>query len=107
MTTTYLGEAIYVNCISTHGLAYKPSFKNNWRFSSKNIFSSIVGNVGIHYIDLMLYLFGETIKTDLNYLSIASKNLPDSCKLSLSFNNSMVDIFLSYATVFNNKIDCF
>ena len=105
--TKELGKVIYVNCISTHGLAYKPAFKNNWRFNSDNFFSSIVGNLGIHYIDLMLYLFGKTKKIDLNYLSIASKNLPDSCKISLYFSNSLVNIFLSYATVFKNKIDIF
>ena len=44
-----LGSPIYINCLSTHGLAFKDSFKDNWRFNNKSLFSSIVGNLGIHY----------------------------------------------------------
>ncbi len=102
-----LGRIINIHCVSTHGLAYKSSFKDNWRFKSKNFFSSIVGNVGIHYIDLMCYLFGDIRSINMNYLSIKSKTLPDCCKLSMVFNNSFVDIFLSYSTVLQNKVEIF
>ena len=51
-----IGDPIYINCSSTHGLAFKRSFKENWRFNNENLFSSIVGNLGIHYIDFISYL---------------------------------------------------
>ena len=102
-----LGEIINVHCVSSHGLAFKSSFENDWRFKDKNFFSSIVGNVGIHYVDLMLYLLGSIKSVNMDHLFITSKNLPDTCKLNLVFKKTFVDIFLSYSTVLQNKIDIF
>ncbi len=105
--TNELGKIINVHCVSSHGLAFKSSFNNNWRFKGRNFFSSIIGNLGIHYIDLMSYLFGAIETVDVKHLSIISKKLPDTCKISMVFKNSFVDIFLSYSTVFQNRIEIF
>jgi len=99
-----LGSPVYINCVSTHGLAFKDSFKDNWRFNNKSLFSSIVGNLGIHYIDLLAYLFGEFTDIDIKYLSVTSKNLPDTCKLTFMMKNCFADVLLSYATPFTNRI---
>ena len=92
--TNELGRPIYINCISTHGIAFKASFKDNWRFNSQDIFSSIVGNLGIHYIDLLAHLFGPITKLDVKYLSVTSNNLPDTCKLTFSMKNCFADVLL-------------
>jgi len=99
-----LGSPIYVNCISTHGIAFKDSFQKNWRFNNKNILSSIIGNLGIHYIDFLSYLFGPINDLDLKYLSIVSPELPDTCKLTINLENCFSDVLLSYAAPFENKI---
>ncbi len=102
-----LGSIINIHCVSCHGLAFKPSYKNDWRFKSKNFFSSIVGNLGIHYIDLILYILKKPKSINIDYVSISSSKLPDTCKLNLIFDNSFADIFLSYSTAFQNKIEIF
>lgn len=99
-----LGAPIYANCISTHGIAFKDSFRNNWRFNNNNLLSSIVGNLGIHYVDFLSYLFGPISGVDLKYLSIVSSELPDTCKLTISLENCFSDVLLSYAAPFENKI---
>ena len=100
-----LGSPIYMNCLSTHGLAFKENFKDNWRFNNKSLFSSIVGNLGIHYIDLLVHLFGPITELDIKYLSVTSNNLPDTCKLTFSMKNCFADVLLSYASPFTNKIN--
>jgi len=100
-----LGSPIYISCLSTHGLAFKESFKDNWRFKNQSLFSSIVGTLGIHYIDLLAYLFGPLTELDIKYLSVSSKNLPDTCKLTVSMKNCFADILLSYASPFTNRIN--
>ena len=107
LSTQELGKVININCVSTHGLAHKKKYKKNWRFDGQDFFSSIVGNVGIHYIDLLTYLFGNVKKIDLNISSVVSKKSPDSCSINLNYENILANIFLSYSTVFRNKIDVF
>ena len=102
--TKELGRPIYINCLSTHGIAFKDSFKNNWRFKNNNTFSSIMGTVGIHYIDLISYLFGPINNLNIQSLSVVSKNLPDTYKLTFCLENCFSDIFLSYSAPFTNKI---
>jgi len=100
-----LGSPIYINCLATHGLAFNDAFKDNWRFNNQSLFSSIVGNLGIHYIDLLAYLFGTFTEFDIKYLSVSSKNLPDTCKLTVSMKNCFADVLLSYAAPFTNRIN--
>ncbi len=99
-----LGAPIYINCISTHGIAFKDSFQKNWRFNNNNLLSSIIGNLGIHYVDFLSYIFGPITDIDLDYLSIVSSELPDTCKMTLNLENCFSDILLSYAAPFENKV---
>ena len=108
LSTQELGKVININCVSTHGLAHKKkNIKKIGDLMVKTFFSSIVGNVGIHYIDLLTYLFGNVKKIDLNISSVVSKKSPDSCSINLNYENILANIFLSYSTVFRNKIDVF
>ncbi|ANS05285.1 hypothetical protein [uncultured Mediterranean phage] len=99
-----LGKLLYINCIITNGIAFKESFKNDWRFKGDDILSSIIGNLGIHYIDLVGYLCGDIKEFNLEKLSVVSEELPDTTKMYMITDNVIVDIFLSYAAPFRNQV---
>lgn len=102
------GKPIYVNFNITHGLAYKNSVAENWRFTNSDIFSRISGNLGIHYIDLCMNYFGEVRQIDLFEINIAGHKQPDTSQIRLKFqNNFIANIFLSYATVFSKEMTLF
>ena len=104
METKELGKLLYIDCISTHGLAFKESFQDNWRFKSDNLFSSIIGNVGIHYMDLVGYLCGNISDINIRTGSVVSDNLPDTATLDIVNDLCDVKVFLSYAAPFRNQI---
>lgn len=102
--TKELGKLLNINCVSTHGLAFKESFQDNWRFKSDNLFSSIIGNLGIHYIDLVGYLCGNISNIDVKTGSIVSDKLPDTATLDIVSDLCDVKVFLSYAAPFRNQV---
>jgi len=102
--TKELGKLLNINCVSTHGLAFKESFQDNWRFKSDNLFSSIIGNVGIHYMDLVGYLCGNISDINIRTGSVVSDNLPDTATLDIVNDLCDVKVFLSYAAPFRNQI---
>ena len=99
-----MGKLLYIDCISTHGLAFKESFQDNWRFKSDNLFSSIVGNLGIHYIDLVGYLCGDITDINIKTGSIVSDKLPDTATLDIVNELCEAKVFLSYAAPFRNQV---
>jgi len=102
------GKPIYVNFNITHGLAYKDSVAENWRFTNSDIFSRISGNLGIHYIDLCMNNFGELSEIDVFEMNIAGHKKPDTSQIRLKFKeNFIANIFLSYATVFSKEMTLF
>ena len=102
--TKELGKLLNINCVSTHGLAFKESFQDNWRFKGDNLFSSIVGNLGIHYIDLVGYLCGNISHVNIKTKSIVSDKLPDTVILDIVNDLCDVKVFLSYAAPFRNQV---
>ena len=102
--TKELGKLLNINCVSTHGLAFKESFQDNWRFKSDNLFSSIIGNLGIHYIDLVGYLCGNITDINIKTGSIVSDKLPDTTTLDIVNDLCDVKVFLSYAAPFRNQV---
>ena len=102
--TKELGKLLNINCVSTHGLAFKESFQDNWRFKSDNLFSSIIGNLGIHYIDLVGYLCGNITDINIKTGSIVSDKLPDTATLDIVSDLCDVKVFLSYAAPFRNQV---
>ena len=102
--TKELGKLLNINCVSTHGLAFKESFQDNWRFKSDNLFSSIIGNMGIHYIDLVGYLCGNISNIDVKTGSVVSDKLPDTATLDIVSDLCDVKVFLSYAAPFRNQV---
>jgi predicted dehydrogenase len=102
--TKELGKLLNINCVSTHGLAFKESFQDNWRFKSDNLFSSIIGNLGIHYIDLVGYLCGNITDINIKSGSVVSDKLPDTATLDIVNDLCDVKVFLSYAAPFRNQV---
>ena len=103
----YNGKLIHVSIYATHGLFFKNNFKKNWRIQSNNIFENITGNLGIHYINLLIHIFSKVKKIN-SFNSNFSKKGNDTSLISLtSLNGESASIFLSYASVFSQEIKFF
>tara|TARA_B100000965_G_C19584878_1_gene755260 strand:+ start:1584 stop:2567 length:984 start_codon:yes stop_codon:yes gene_type:complete len=102
------GKPIYAQVNITNGISYKKSFNNNWRFKSNSIFQKISGNVGIHYISLFMFLFGDIKKIKINQFGCIKKNKIDNAVIDMKFNkNFYTKIFLSYSTIVEDEIKIF
>ena len=100
-----LGIPISCSIVNTNGIAFKKSFKNDWRFKSNNIFERVSGNVGIHFISFLENLFGKIKKIDILEQKIATNLSEDTCNISIHFVNKFIaNIFLSYATIQNENL---
>jgi predicted dehydrogenase len=101
-----LGDFVKINIHTGHGIAFKKNFKNNWRFKKKNIYSNIVGNLGIHYVHLFIKIFDNIkivhIKRE-NYSN--SKNYDTAEILFKSRANIFSLVFMSYAVPFIDNIE--
>ena len=98
-----MGKVVFASFISSHGLAFKKNFRDNWRFKGNNLASSIIGNLGIHYIDLIGFLFGDIGDIKIEKKNIVSEVMPDSAYISTSSELCSSSIFLSYAAPFRNE----
>jgi len=103
ITNQKYGRLLYMNFISTNGLAGKKSYQDNWRFLSENIFSSIIGNVGIHYVDLVGYMCGGIKDIKIEADAIISGKLPDTATIKVYSEICNSEIFISYAAPFKNQ----
>ena len=98
-----LGKLLHISCITSNGIAFKEAFKDDWRFKGEDLLSSIVGNVGIHHVDLVGYLCGEIKRLKMNNFSVVSDGLPDTSNMNIITDNGISNIFLSYAAPFRNE----
>ena len=99
------GKPFNVSIRVTHGLAYNTEFKNNWRSKKENIFQTIAGNVGIHYINLLEHFFGKSINAQVNLNSISDRKVYDTANIYIDFEkNVSSSILLSYASPYSNNI---
>jgi predicted dehydrogenase len=93
-----LGELVHASFAASQGLAYKLGFENNWRFTKTNIFSSIAGNLGIHYVHLILDLFGNAEVSYFKKSAVATKSGYDTSYFALSLlKKQCASVLLSYA----------
>lgn len=97
-----LGDFVHASFIATHGLAFNKSFASNWRAHEASPFSSILGNLGIHYVHLALDLFGEAA---IGYAaSAAISGHPDTASFTLQVaGGRTVSVALSYAAPYINR----
>jgi len=103
--TGEFGQLISMQFNSSHGLACRHSYASNWRNNTSSKLENIIGNVGIHYIDLVSYLFGS-IKDVSIYSSKVSKQSinPDNALIVVTSGMTLpVSIYLSYSAPFNNS----
>ena len=98
------GSLISLEFSSSHGMAFQSSYKKNWRNTSSSILENIIGNVGIHYIDLVNYLVNETRITSINTLKVSKNSkLIDTALINIASRECLpISIFLSYAAPFQN-----
>ena len=98
------GKPVHFNFVSSHGLAFKDTFKDNWRFKSTNKLMGVYGTVAIHYIDMCIWLLGECKSINVNKSTYSESKLPDSVTIDMKFKNGCTtNIFVSYVTPFINR----
>ena len=99
-----MGKPVHFNFISSHGLAFKETFKDNWRFTSTNELMGVYGTVAVHYIDMCIWLLGECENININKSTYSESKLPDSVTIDMKFKNGCTtNIFVSYVTPFINR----
>ena len=99
-----LGKPVHFNFVSSHGLAFKDTFKDNWRFTSTNELMGVYGTVAVHYIDMCIWLLGECENININKSTYSESNLADSVTVDMKFKNGCTtNIFVSYVTPFINR----
>ncbi|MDC3175559.1 hypothetical protein OA845_03470, partial [Candidatus Pelagibacter sp.] len=100
------GSLSYVELKVTNGISFKKEFHNNWRFKSKNIFDQISGNVGSHYINLLLWLFKSLDKKNILKSNI-NRNNDISHILLIAGKNIIVSMYFSYSNPLTNELNLF
>ncbi len=105
-----LGDFIYGNIISAHGLALKKEYKNNWRSKKENCPKGVFEMLSVHWIDLLNNLFkiSKFEKPNLSNLSNEGTSF-DNSKIRLEIKkNRYIDVYFSYTSpVVNKKIFIF
>lgn len=104
LNSKHIGKIMYINIISSQGLAFKKEYPNSWRADKNNI-HNIVKSVSIHYLDLLNLHY--KIKKIRYYPKLISKNgnSYDTSHLLIEMENDIIaTIFNSYATPFMNEI---
>ena len=100
------GDLSFIELKLTNGISFKEEFSNNWRFKSKNIFDQIAGNVGSHYINLLIWLFKSVKKKNILKLSVNKKN--DTSLIVLKAGKSvLVNMYFSYSNHLSDKFNLF
>ena len=104
ITNNIYGKLISLEFYSSHGLACKPNYQENWRNTSVGMMENIVGNVGIHYVDLLSYLLKKVEVSSVSSIKVSKySNFADSFLLIMSSEECLPStIFLSYAAPFQN-----
>ena len=99
------GKPIALHIHTSHGLAHKKDYSESWR--AKKSFG-VMEMVGVHYINLAMYLFGKIIKTNTQTTKIVKKNRkapPDTVNINLEMEKGInVNLYHSYAGPKFNKM---
>ena len=100
------GKLLYANIIMTNGIGFKKELKKNWRSIEKGIFNNIIGNLGIHHINLISDLFGAVNVSKILKSSKSKyfKNIDTANIIIDNKKKEYVNIFLSYSSNFFQRI---
>lgn len=105
LQTRGVGDLIDVNISIGNGISFKKNLANTWRSNDKSIFTGIVGNLGIHYINLLSNLLGEIKISDIQLNRIGNFKIPDTAIINISSKKKVTSrIFLTYASPYNQNI---
>ena len=98
------GVPISLSFSSCHGLAFKSSFSKNWRNNSEDILENVIGNVGIHYVDLAFHLLGNERGASFSAMKVSGyTKYSDSALITITSQRGLpTTILLSYASPFHN-----
>ena len=100
-----LGELIYGNIITGHGLALKEEYSRSWRanrnFCNKGVFEI----VSVHWVDLINHIFDikEICTPSLLNLSGKGDSFDNSYTKIILDNNKEIDIFSSYTSAYLDR----
>lgn len=96
-----IGSIIFIELISSQGLAFKKEYINSWRANGNNNKFNLLDTVTIHYLDLIIQNFGKS-KNQFYFPKLISNNGTsyDTGQLILEYENLNVSILNSYATPF-------
>ena len=99
------GEPTNIYVSVTHGLAFKKNYTSSWR-AINDTDNILIKNVGIHYIDLFSYIFGDIKKIYIiNNLKSGNGKNPDCSTLLVNINNKFsLSLYLSYSNPYSEKI---
>lgn len=99
------GNLVKISVDIRHGLAWKKQYKNSWRSKKTQHQLGVLETLGVHYLDLIIGIFGFPIKTKC-IGSVFSKNgnALDTCFLNMYYKNFVSEFFFSYATSKNFEI---
>jgi predicted dehydrogenase len=102
-----LGEPLRISIIVGHGLALKESYKSSWRAKKDRHKTGILETVGIHFLDLISFLFGQP--RGISYKGENHSPYGDSidtCHLACSFENRChLSLTCSYCIPFTQHIE--
>jgi len=101
------GKLMHVSMYASHGLFFNKNYTKNWRIQNKNIFDNITGNLGIHYLNLLINIFGKINKINIFKSNFSNKGNDTSLITLQSSSGETASIFLSYATVCTKEIKFF
>jgi predicted dehydrogenase len=100
------GKFIKINISVGHGISFKKKFIKNWRFQQKNIFSNILGNLGIHYIHLFVKLFNKIKIKDISREKYSRARNFDTAEIFFeNKQNILSKVFMSYAIPYTDTIE--
>ncbi|MDC0152761.1 hypothetical protein OAI81_00655 [Candidatus Pelagibacter sp.] len=105
-----LGNLIYANIISGHGLAFKKDYKLNWRSNRKKCPKGVFEMLSIHWLDLLNHLFKITTFNKPRLMNLSNVgNSYDNSNISVKINNKIfAEIFCSYTSpVIKKKVFVF
>ena len=97
-------EIININITHGHGLGFKESYKDNWRNDCNKTPMGVFQVSGIHFFDLLVYLFDEpeSILYSSRVISPYGKTI-DNFSVSMEFKNKIIaDLFFSYTSPCQN-----
>ena len=100
-----IGNLIDINISIGNGISFNKKLINNWRSNNDSIFTGIIGNLGIHYINLLTDLLGDVEISDIKLKKVGNFKIPDTVLINTySKKNITSRIFLTYASPFHQNI---